>query len=396
MRWYHNGHGQEDDYPTLVRFSQIVQLSFKGHIEVEGDEALPTLIDTFPMHTPLEMFGARAVSKGTILPIERVIDDGELMELHQRDWVYHMIEYLHNAGRKESKDALERELVYLDSVDTTLALSPNTYAYATPDGHTTRHHGHGWSQPFCVRQPKAAESLEFFMAEGGEFGVASSYIREDDILCQFRGCDIGVILRPQGDYYMLVSKAILAPGTAGSSVEFVSREGVLDEFTTDPLPNCVSKKETTIDVLFDPATLQDLTKPFKFTQKHAKREPLCVQESSFGWYEFINTGLPHYPVYQTVTVANSRFSNSMLRMPNLWNILAMVKQPFTWMQPLQRLVLLLKLFRSITEALTTGVRTFEVATLGTLQSILAPLQALQQAPKRRAVISTHKRIALAT
>jgi hypothetical protein len=47
----------------------------------------------------------------------------------------------------------------------------------------------------------------------------------------------------------------------------------------------------TIKMVFDTGTPRDLTRPFEFTTKHKHRKPLYIQESSCGWYKFINERL---------------------------------------------------------------------------------------------------------
>lgn len=63
-----------------------------------------------------------------------------------------------------------------------------------------------------------------------------------------------------------------------------------------------------IDVVLDAATLQDITCSFELTDKHKYREPLCVQKSSFEWYESLNHG-------HDKTV--DRFKHSPISQPNM-------------------------------------------------------------------------------
>jgi hypothetical protein len=64
------------------------------------------------------------------------------------------------------------------------------------------------------------------------FDITQAFIRRtaafrnkkpDNILCQFKGCDTGVILRRTGGNNMLVSKAILFPGSDEASVGLVTQ-----------------------------------------------------------------------------------------------------------------------------------------------------------------------------
>jgi hypothetical protein len=179
-----------------------VQLSFKDHLDSQADTSQPNPgpLGKISLRLPLETFHRTAILKGSILPIEKSFDDREFMDLCQRDWVYTMVDYIHNSGHQESRDALEKELIYVDSVNTSFAIQhSSTFAYATPSEDTLQLADQVTDRSHYHLLRKSGAPAHFFVAEGGEFGIASSYTREDDVLCQFHGSNLGAILRPKGD-----------------------------------------------------------------------------------------------------------------------------------------------------------------------------------------------------
>jgi hypothetical protein len=358
-------------------------MSVKGHfLPQDVDHILSSaLLDTIPLREPPEMFHTTAASMGSVLPLEKIIDDHNLTNIHQRDWLYTMTEYLHNPRGKKSKDALERQLKYLDSINTTWTISNSRAAYAIADGDTLELEDRGINQRPRKRRRTTNENTQFFMTACGKFGLASSCIREDDIVCQFKDCDTGVILCHKGGHYVLVSKAIFFPGSAGASAELATQT-----------KEQIQQEEIMIDVVLDAATLQDITRPFELTDKRKYREPLCVQESSFGWYEFLNHGYG---------ISVDRFKHSPVSQPNmimqtrsLWKVLSSKWRIFRT-QPLQRLWLLVALFSYLNNALKGGRSALEMAAFGHLKALLTPLRYLNSLPKRTVTTAPRrKRLAL--
>jgi hypothetical protein len=87
MRWYCNCHrGQQEDFPSLVCFSQIVQMSIKAHFLPQDVDHIPSsaLLDTIPLRGPPEMFHTTAASMGSV-PLEKILDDHDLTNMRQRD-----------------------------------------------------------------------------------------------------------------------------------------------------------------------------------------------------------------------------------------------------------------------------------------------------------------------
>jgi hypothetical protein len=54
------------------------------------------------------------------------------------------------------------------------------------------------------------KGTRLFLGISGEIGLAASCIREDDILCQFSDCDVAAIVRPKGERYQIISRAVIA------------------------------------------------------------------------------------------------------------------------------------------------------------------------------------------
>jgi hypothetical protein len=62
----------------------------------------------------------------------------------------------------------------------------------------------------AFKPPKDNGQTRLFLGMNGEIGLASSCIREDDILCQFEKCDIAAIVRPRADNnYQIISRAVV-------------------------------------------------------------------------------------------------------------------------------------------------------------------------------------------
>lgn len=210
-----------------------------------------------------------------------------------------MVECLHDASRWGSKENLEKELVYLDSIVASFIMPySSAFAYAMGD-EDMAHSRHNMNQEYynALREPRV--NPKAFVTEDGEYGIASSNIREGDSVCQFKGSRLGVVLRRKRDYYMLVSRAIFSPGLAQAREELALQQKSFDNVLKVSSHDSASTKEEnhhdeaerTVDIFLDAATLQALTRPIKFNDKHKNREPLCIQESSFGWYEFIKFGV---------------------------------------------------------------------------------------------------------
>lgn len=252
IRWYHHRHGGDRGYPSLFRFSEVVQLSFKGQREPQSlsDTPIRMPLLVIPSSVSAETFCLKGMLRGAVLPVEHLLEDHELVRLRRQDWIHIMVDYLDNSGLARSKWATEKELVHLDSIVTPLAIS-------TP------------SSSVCT-----VKKSQFFIIKDGGFGIASTAMREDDQFCQFGDSPVGVILRPSGDGYDLVSRAILPEGNRMGGDQAAA-----------------GAESRAVHVMLGAALLQQLTVPVDLSVKHASREALYIHEASFGWSEFISLGL---------------------------------------------------------------------------------------------------------
>jgi hypothetical protein len=141
--------------------------------------------------------------------------------------------------------------------------------------------------------PQQQKEPLFFVTDG-ELGISSDCIREGDLLCLFHGSNLGVILRRGVGQYNLVSKAIM-PSITKTSMPNINDRTLLDcpkdrtvEMTRG---QSVANGESSVDLMLDITAILSLTIPLDIVSKHEKREPLCIQETSIGWFEFYTWGL---------------------------------------------------------------------------------------------------------
>ncbi|KAH8745021.1 hypothetical protein F5882DRAFT_423371 [Hyaloscypha sp. PMI_1271] len=298
--WYHNAHGSQESSPSLVRFSQTIQLSFKAHSQIEAD-----CDSSGPFHLaqPLstETFSMEAILKGSILPIEKHLQDGQLIGLCKQDWVSVLLDYLvPNNQFPERRAAIERELISLDSITTTFALPTSSPVSATDRTLSFGSEDRYAHQKLASKPQGKRDEHNFFVTADGEFGVASTRIREGDRLCRFKDSQFSLILRRSGSDYVVVSKAILSHAVTDvlnrSLPHRRAPHGLTMPLMEDAQP--APQEEAALSefpVIFDVATLQQLTMPLELSAKHTFREPACIHKADFGWYEFITFGLDVSP-----------------------------------------------------------------------------------------------------
>lgn len=195
---------QELSFST-VAFSQIVQRVLDGPIEVSERTFEPLIlfnrVQTFEPMTPSEQilrpraltassflnrltngaFRIEGFKKGTILPLDILVDETTIRDLQKRDSLCVLADYVPHLSRPEASLMLER----LDALKRRRIITMRTAVSYT--------------------------GTSFFVASFGEFGIASTAIREDDVLCRFANCDVGIIIRQNNDAYFFVSRAVLAP-----------------------------------------------------------------------------------------------------------------------------------------------------------------------------------------
>ncbi|KAL6914728.1 hypothetical protein FSST1_012488 [Fusarium sambucinum] len=285
--WYHSKHGEDVTYPNLVRFSELLQMSLKSHQDTQNSHtstpssnastqtskaaATPLSLQRNLLSAYTDKFCMKGMSAISLLPIDKLIGDQALMQSRRRDWISTLVEYFDESGFRGPKAAIEEELLYLDSVSTTLSMPTPSSAHAVveEDEHMTDKP----SPEICSSRDSPGQGQEqlFFLTADGEVGVSSTCIREGDLLCRFPDSDLGVILRRGKGQYNLASKAIMSSITKTT----MTKEG----------------SSRNMHLTLDITSVLSLTTPLDIVNKHGNREPLCIQESSFGWYEFIASGV---------------------------------------------------------------------------------------------------------
>ncbi|KAH7131598.1 hypothetical protein B0J13DRAFT_642410 [Dactylonectria estremocensis] len=270
-QWHQSLYGSQEGCASLVKFSQAVQASFTGHGD-QSDPKKPPFPAVKPPNASLQQgFQCKGSLHGSIMDIEPLLENHILLKTRGRDRICVILDYLNTASDYQSRVALEQELLRLDSILTDFNVRGTSLVYSRGDACD-------YSAPKRVIQDQALaisgktrkrNKPHFFIAGQGTFGIASSTIRDADVLCQFSDTNVAVVLRRINNQYTVVSKAILSS-------------------SRDPAPPVIAPS---VVVVFGEAALQGLTVPFGMSKKHKYREPLCIQESSFGWHDFITHGI---------------------------------------------------------------------------------------------------------
>lgn len=297
--WYHSKYGEDLNSPNLVRFSQLLQLSLKSHKDTQSSNAdsSPLSLNRNLLAGYTENFCMKRMLGSPILPIEKLIGDKGLMQSRRRDWISTLVEYFDDSGFRGPKTAIEEEILYLGSVSTTLSM-PTSSAYAVVEECMSDEN----SPAICPSRDRPGQGQEplFFVTVDGEFGISSTCIREGDLLCRFPGSNLGVILRQGVGQYNLASKAIMLSITK-TSMSNIDDETLLDRPTDRSIEPTRRQSMTegessrTVHLMLDITSILSLTTPLDNISKHEKREPLCIQETSFEWDEFITSGLEVSP-----------------------------------------------------------------------------------------------------
>ncbi|KAH7121566.1 hypothetical protein EDB81DRAFT_814091 [Dactylonectria macrodidyma] len=267
IQWHQGLYRSQGGCDSLVKFSQAVQASFKGHSNPSDPKKSPSIAVQAPSALLQQGFQCKGSLHGSIMVIEPLLEDHMLLQLRGRDRICVMLDYLNTTNNYQSRVALEQELLHLDSIISDFSVQGTSLVHSC-DYSAPKHVVQDQVLAISGAKRKRNEA-HFFMSGQGAFGVASSTIRDDDVLCQFNDTDVAVILRCINNQYTVVSKAILSSSR------------------TPALPMIAPS----VNVVFGKAALQGLTVPFEFSKKHKDREPLCIQESSFGWHDFITHGI---------------------------------------------------------------------------------------------------------
>jgi hypothetical protein len=186
----------------ICTFSQLVQRTLGGpfprHSRVSHDRSDQGLLKV------------AALCKGPILPIDTVLGASigpavasrkrlEALRRCFQSLVYEMEDrdtYLANAVNQLEQVPPE----YLAAIESSSSYVSARYAQSSPTVQTD----------MAFIPPKDNGQTRLFLGTNGEIGLAASCIREDDVLCQFIDCDIAAIVRPKGDKYQIISRAVVA------------------------------------------------------------------------------------------------------------------------------------------------------------------------------------------
>ncbi|KAF3014751.1 hypothetical protein E8E14_009779 [Neopestalotiopsis sp. 37M] len=309
IRWYHQKYGRDDSYPSIIRLGKSMQVSFRTHDELPQqiykvstlDKALP-LTTSGPQHLSSDdVFCVKATQKGRIMDLKQLLDDSKLLALRQRDWIGVVAGFLDHVGTQISRTKIEEELVRLSSIEFDFAIKHPITAYAISEEAESSQNPTLSAENLSSAAPRVRplkDEQQFFMLDNGQFGVASTHIRENDELCEFEDEQTALILRPtSGSRFALISRAILSqlpqvPQIRHDAVE----SGPEDDATAvreSSAPTSATKNRleaSTINVHLDATSLQQVTEPYEISGKHKFREASFVHEADFGWQEFMNFG----------------------------------------------------------------------------------------------------------
>ncbi|KAH8659958.1 hypothetical protein BX600DRAFT_467000 [Xylariales sp. PMI_506] len=309
IRWYHQKHGSDDSYPSVVRLSKSMQRSFIPHgsmqqymrdTDLVSIENPSNVIGTLPS-LPNETFCVKGAIKGQVLGLERLLDDSVLMVLRQRDWIGLITDYLDSTGVHKLRTCIEKELIHLSSIKTSFAMKPSTAAYGTCEGAipgSDMVSSTGSSNPASADLDCTRDEQQFFMLGNGQFGVASTRIREGDLLCEFEDLQTALILRHiTGGRFALVSRAVLSqsPDLSLLPSRAATIEGSKEDAAAVVQPSVQAQdsqtRQAVAHVHLDAASLQQLTQPYEMSAKHTFRDQSYLHEADFGWYEFATFGI---------------------------------------------------------------------------------------------------------
>lgn len=270
IRCYYRVNAEAEAYPSLIRFSQELQISLRAH------NYPPQLGGSLPLlhsGSNSDVFCIKGNLHGAVLPLDQLLEAHELQWSRNRDWISTLAEYLDHNDSNGSRFAIEEELLLLDSISTGFSLPDSCSVYVSKRDEPVTE---GPDLATLSVQPANRPECQYFIYGERGFGISSAQIREGDLLCEFQDSQLALVVRPCASYYTFVSKAI------------ISRTG-------GQAPNTESSHEV-VQAVFDAASLQYLTIPVDFLPRTRNREGLCVQEADFGWYEFITFGqdMCHY------------------------------------------------------------------------------------------------------
>lgn len=276
VKFHNSSHDRRQKLPLdTLTFSELVQRVLGGPWAPGENIFYPELTrsdDDSTASTP-DIFRIEGFKVGSILPLEILIDDNTIRDLQQRDTLCALVDYIPHYSRSKLSTMLE----YLDGLEKERIITiRNTASYATEIDEPS--HPLQTTDETSKTIIKGKGQTRFFVTSAGDFGIASTSIREGDMLCRFAGCEIAVIVRQNGAYYSLVSRALVP------SEPIVPSNAVADQSQTS-MASMAVRDNSPLHFWLDLNTLHDLSCIIARTDKHKNRENILIQEASTAWNE---------------------------------------------------------------------------------------------------------------
>jgi len=227
---------------NLVGFSQLVQRSLAGPFStmVTLQTDAPDLINN---NASMRKFKIWGFLKGPILPLESTQSLARSEDSIEQERMVILKNYFRGAvDDSRLGDEISRKLRRLRAAD-----KERLMPFYPKVSHSTN------------TALSALNHPQLFSESSGIFGLAPSYIREDDLLCQFANCDVACILRLVEDNYNLIGRAIVAK-RFGKEEQRVSRSSPEVFQYSVPEPKDLEEKNR-VELDVDASILQALTCP---------------------------------------------------------------------------------------------------------------------------------------
>jgi hypothetical protein len=256
----------------ICSFSQLVQRTLKGpfprHSGVKYDRS------------DLELLRLRALSKGAILPLD-IFPGASIRQA------------VASRKRLEALRSCFQSLVYtMGDIDTYLANALDQLEQVPPEYLAAIESSSSYvSGPQYLSNPTLPTNMAFkppqnngktrlFLGMNGEIGLAASCIREDDILCQFESCDVAAIVRPEGDKYQIISRAVIAKGNGEGEIRQDKLSPVSFKYNVPNLLPGGLYANSTLEFHVDGLVFQALTCPLN-PKSALNRSDIQTQHSFF-------------------------------------------------------------------------------------------------------------------
>jgi hypothetical protein len=194
--------GTKKNMTHICTFTQLVQRTLGGpfprHSQVSHDRS------------DLGLLNLAALCKGAILPIDTIpgASIGPAVASRKR------VEALRRCFQSLVHTMGDRDIYLANAVNQLEQVPPE---YLAPIDSSSSYVSAWYPQSSPTLQtdmafipPKDNGQTRLFLGTNGEIGLAAGCIREDDVLCQFIDCDIAAIVRPKGDKYQIISRAVVA------------------------------------------------------------------------------------------------------------------------------------------------------------------------------------------